>query len=202
MENGETVVPMTLDPESSVFVVFRKTAPANAMMLKKVAPTTVATLEKPWRVAFQAARGAPATITLPKLRSLSEQADPGVRYFSGIASYATSFTLPKGIKPGAPLWLDLGEVGEIAEVTVNGRSAGYAWHKPYRVNLSGVVRRGSNRLEVKVANLWVNRLIGDAQPDATKVTWTAIPTYRADAPLRPSGLIGPVTLEAARPSNP
>ncbi len=202
IENGETVVPMTLDAESSVFVVFRKTAASSAMMLKKVVPTAVATLDKPWQVAFQTARGAPAAIMLPKLRSLTEQADPGVRYFSGVASYTTSFTLPKGVKPGAPLWLDLGEVGEIAEVTVNGKSAGYAWHKPYRVDLSGLVRQGRNALEVKVANLWVNRLIGDAQPDAKRVTWTAIPTYRADAPLRPSGLIGPVTLEAARPSNP
>jgi hypothetical protein len=139
---------------------------------------------------------------LPKLRSLSEHSDPGVRYFSGVASYTTSFTLPKGIKPGAPLWLDLGEVGEIAEVTVNGKSAGYAWHKPYRVDVSGVVSPGRNALKVKVANLWVNRLIGDAQPDAAKITWTAVPTYRADAPLRPSGVIGPVTLEAARQSNP
>ncbi len=202
IENGETVVPMTLDAESSVFVVFRKTAAASAMMLKKVVPTPVATLDKPWQVAFQAARGAPAGVTLPKLRSLSEHSDPGVRYFSGVASYTTSFTLPKDIKPGAPLWLDLGEVGEIAEVTVNGKSAGYAWHKPYRVDVSGVVSPGRNALEVKVANLWVNRLIGDAQPDAAKITWTAVPTYRADAPLRPSGLIGPVTLEAARQSNP
>lgn len=202
IENGETVVPMTLDAESSVFVVFRKPAPAASLMLKKVVPTVAATLDKPWQVTFQAGRGAPASITLPKLTSLTEQADPGVKYFSGMATYTTSFTLPKGAKPGAPLWLNLGDVGEIAEVSVNGKHAGYAWHKPYRVDLSGVVTKGTNTLEVKVANLWVNRLVGDAQPDAKKVTWTSFPTYRADAPLRPAGLIGPVTLEAAGPSNP
>ena len=57
------------------------------------------------------------------------------------------------------------------------------------------MKNGANTIEVKVANLWVNRLVGDAQPGAKPITWTAMPTYRADAPLRPSGLIGPVKLE-------
>ena len=77
---------------------------------------------------------------------------------------------------------------------VNGQHAGYAWHAPYRVDISAAAKPGRNRLEIRVANLWVNRLIGDAQPGAQKVTWTALPTYRKDAPLRRSGLIGPVTI--------
>ena len=77
---------------------------------------------------------------------------------------------------------------------VNGKSAGYAWHAPYRVDIGSAVRPGRNTLEVRVANLWVNRLIGDAQPGAQKITWTAVPTYKADAPLRPSGLLGPVRI--------
>ncbi|MGV3512357.1 MAG: glycosyl hydrolase [Novosphingobium sp.] len=197
IENGATIVPLTLEAEDSVFVVFRKPAQADSQMIKKVVPTAVAKLDKPWQVAFEAGRGAPVGIQLPKLASLSEHADPSVKYFSGVATYTTSFTLPKGVTPTAPLWLNLGDVAEIAEVSVNGKHVGYAWHQPYRVDLSGLVKRGTNTLEVKVANLWVNRLIGDAQPDAKKVTWTAIPTYRADAPLRRSGLIGPVTIEAA-----
>ncbi len=197
IEDGETIVPLTLGAESSVFVVFRKLAKANALMIKKAVPTAVAMLDRPWQVAFQAGRGAPAGITLPKLASLSDQADPGVRYFSGMATYSSSFVLPKSVKSGAPLWLNLGEVGEIAEVSVNGKHVGYAWHKPYRVDLSGAVRKGVNSVEVKVANLWVNRLIGDAQPGAEKVTWTSFPTYSSDAALRPSGLIGPITLETA-----
>lgn len=199
IENGQTVVPLTLDPEGSVLVVFRKPAVADALAIKKVAPTTLSTLAGSWTVALQPGRGAPPSITLPKLASLTEQADPGVRYFSGLATYSSSFTLPKGVRPGQPLWINLGEVGEIAEVSINGRHAGYAWHKPWRVDVSGFVRKGINAIEVKVANLWVNRLIGDAQPGATKVTWTAIPTYTAEAPLRPSGLIGPVTLEGQHP---
>ncbi|WP_225007865.1 glycosyl hydrolase [Novosphingobium percolationis] len=191
---GETVVPMTLAGEDSVFVVFRKAAQADAMAIKQLAPVPVGTLDGAWKVGFEAGRGAPASVDLPMLKPLNESADAGVKYFSGLATYTRSFTLPKGVKPGAPLWLDLGEVGEIAAVSVNGKDVGYAWHKPYRVDIAGAVKKGANTLQVKVANLWVNRLIGDAQPGATKVTWTAIPTYKADAPLRPSGLIGPVTL--------
>ena len=82
----------------------------------------------------------------------------------------------------------------MAEVLVNGKPAGFAWHAPYRVSIGGPLRKGKNRVEVRVANLWVNRLIGDAQPGALKIAWTAMPAYRADAPLRRSGLIGPVLL--------
>lgn len=197
IENGQTIVPLTLDPEGSVFVVFRKPAKANAMAVSKIAPTAVTTLDAAWKVAFQPGRGAPASMAMPTLTSLSDHAEAGIKYFSGLATYTTSFNLPKGIKPGQPIWINLGEVGEIAEVAVNGSHAGFAWHKPYRVDVAAMVRKGANTLEVKVANLWVNRLIGDAQQGATKITFTAIPTYRADAPLRRSGLIGPVTLERA-----
>jgi len=92
------------------------------------------------------------------------------------------------------LLLDLGRVGVLAEVRVNGQLAGTLWHAPFRIDIGPVVKPGDNQLDVRVANLWVNRLIGDMQPDAKKVTFTVTPTYRANAPLRPSGLIGPVQL--------
>jgi hypothetical protein len=153
-------------------------------------------LAGPWKVEFQPGRGAPAAVTLPQLAGLEQNADAGVKYFSGVATYSKDFAAPKGWKAGQPLWLDLGDVHELAEVSVNGSSAGIVWHTPYRIDLGKLVKPGSNHLTVRVANLWINRLIGDAQPNATnKVTWTAIPTYRPDAPLRPSGLLGPVTLQ-------
>ena len=80
---------------------------------------------------------------------------------------------------------------------MNGRLVGTAWHAPYRVDVGAALRPGDNRLEVRVANLWANRLIGDAQPGAAKRAFTVAPTYRPDAPLRPAGLIGPVTLLVA-----
>ena len=83
---------------------------------------------------------------------------------------------------------------ELAVVWLNGRKLGVVWHPPYRVALSPALKIGENRLEIKVANLWVNRLIGDAQPGASKVTFTTGQGYEASAPLRPSGLLGPVRL--------
>lgn len=97
-----------------------------------------------------------------------------------------------------PLWLDLGEAKEVAEVSVNGTLAGYAWHAPCRIDIGSTARPGRNQLQIRVANLWVNRLIGDQQPGATRITWTPMPTYLKSAPLRRSGLIGPVTLLGAK----
>jgi hypothetical protein len=93
-----------------------------------------------------------------------------------------------------PIQIDLGEARDVAEVKVNGQVAGYAWHAPYVVDAGPFIRPGMvNRLEVRVANLWVNRLIRDADPAVKdKVTWASVATYHPDAPLRPSGLIGPV----------
>ncbi|MEO6092550.1 MAG: glycosyl hydrolase [Novosphingobium sp.] len=196
-EGGETVVPLILAPDESIHVVFRKSASAAATIAKPE-PVELAVLGGSWTVSFQPGRGAPAGAILPELAPLDANRDSGIKYFSGIATYTKDFTAPRGWKRGAPLWLDLGEVRELAEVSVNGTPAGAVWHAPYRLDIGKNVREGRNRLEVRVANLWVNRLIGDAQPGARKITWTAMPTYRADAPLRRSGLIGPVRLMGLR----
>jgi hypothetical protein len=189
---GQTTIQLSLGAEESVFVVFRKPASADSLMLKKLVPSEVGQVSGPWAVAFQPGRGAPASAKFATLAPLDTNAEPGIKYFSGVASYTSKFTAPKGWKTGQPLWIDLGEVKELAEVWVNGKQAGTAWHAPYRVDVSAFAKPGANTLEVRVANLWVNRLIGDQQPGATKLTWTPLPTYRADAPLRRSGLIGPV----------
>jgi hypothetical protein len=195
IEGDSTIVTLPLEAEDSFFVVFRKPVATPSAVVPRSAPRELDTLTKPWTVAFQPGRGAPASTTVDALHPLNEDKDPGVRYFSGIATYTTMFTLPAGAKPGAPLWLDLGQVGDVAEVRVNGTDVGTTWKPPYRIDIGPAVKRSENRLEVRVANLWVNRLIGDAQPGVqNKVTWTALPTYRPDAPLRASGLIGPVRL--------
>ncbi|MEC3911827.1 glycosyl hydrolase [Sphingobium sp. CR2-8] len=193
-EGAETVIPLDVGPEDAFFILFRDPAKASSVTIAAKAIRPVATLAEAWRVGFQPGRGAPATIAMSTLTPLESNADKGVRYFSGTASYQTRFALPNGVKPGAPLWIDLGKVGDLAEVRVNGKVAGTTWFAPYRLDIGKLVRAGSNDLEIKVANLWVNRLIGDQQTGAAKITFTAAPTYRADAPLRPSGLIGPVQL--------
>jgi len=192
VQDGRTTAALTLKPYQSGFVVFRNAAAANLTVPTPVrAP--VATLSGPWTVTFQPGRGAPESVVLPQLADWSKNAETGVRYFSGTATYHRTFKLPA--KSGKQLFLDLGDVREVAEVIVNGKSAGIHWKPPYRVDLTGLTRRGANALEVRVTNLWVNRLIGDAQPGAKPITFTALKTYRADAPLRPSGLMGPVILE-------
>jgi hypothetical protein len=195
IDNGQTMVPLSLTAGDAVFVVFHKPATVASLVLPAKVDRQVAALDDGWTIAFQPDRGAPASIAMPRLAPLNEAAEPGVKYFSGEATYTRSFALPKGAKAGQPLWLDLGAVGDLAQVTVNGRDVGAVWHAPYRIDIGKAVKPGANTISVKVANLWVNRLIGDAQPGAKPITWTAMPTYRADAPLRTSGLIGPVRLE-------
>ena len=194
IEKGETVVPLEIAPEDSFFVVFRRPSAAPSATFAKPAWKTVATLDAPWQVAFQAGRGAPPSIALAAPQSLTESADPGVRYFSGVSTWTSSFATPKEWTPGAPLQLDLGRVGDVAEVRVAGKLVATLWKAPWTVDVGAFARAGTNALEVRVANLWVNRLVGDAQPGATKVAFVTIPTYRKDAPLRPAGLLGPVTL--------
>jgi len=194
IENDGTVIPLELMPEDSYFIVFRAPASAPAATVAPVTWKNVMTVEGGWDVSFQVGRGAPATAHLEHLQSLSAHADAGVRYFSGVALYRKTFGLPRDFKPRAPLLLDLGTVGDVAEVRLNGVTLGTLWKAPYRVDVRGVLRSRQNTLEIRVANLWVNRMIGDAQPGAEKVAFTTIPTYRADAPLRAAGLIGPVAL--------
>jgi hypothetical protein len=195
-EAGETVIPIDVAAEDAFFILFRTSAAASSMMVPAKIAKTVGTIATRWSVRFQPGRGAPQSVEMPTLTPLEASADAGVKYFSGTATYTTRFTLPKGIKPGAPLWIDLGKIGDLAQVSVNGQAAGTVWLAPYRLDIGKLVKKGANALEVKVANLWVNRLIGDQQPGAQKLTFTAAPTYKPDAPLRPSGLIGPVTLVA------
>lgn len=193
--DGTTRVPLDLLPQDAFFVLFRKPAIAAARTVESVSLRTAATLSGAWDVTFQPGRGAPASAGLPALAPLDTHADPGIRYFSGVASYRKTLTLPAAAR-GQPLWLDLGRVGDVAEVRLNGELAGAAWKAPYRVDIAAFARPGPNQLEVRVANLWVNRLIGDARSPDAKVAFTTLPTYQADAPLRPAGLIGPVTILA------
>jgi hypothetical protein len=189
IEGGETIVPLTLARNESVHVVFRGPAAAPSLAIKKLVPTEVGRIDGAWQVAFQEGRGAPAKATFTGLSPLNQNAEQNIKYFSGIATYTNSFVTPKGWKRGQPLWLDLGEAKEVAEVTLNGKLASYAWHAAYRGDLSALAKPGRNTLQVRVANLWINRLIGDAQKGETKITWTPGRTYLPGAPLRPSGFI-------------
>ena len=198
--NGRTSVPLRLEPHDAVFVVFRQASASPSRTLPQRVETPLATVEGPWEVAFQANRGAPARISLNTLSSWSESADPGVKYFSGTGTYARTIQAPEDwFQTGARLWLDLGNVKNLAEVSVNGAPLGILWKTPFRVDVTSALKPGANTIEIKVTNLWVNRLVGDQQPDAAKrYTYTARQFYQADSPLLPSGLLGPVRVVRSR----
>ena len=189
-----TTVPLRLEPWGTVFVVFRKPAKATSRTLPKPVETQLGTLDGSWNVSFQPGRGAPTSITLDQLISWSDSQDKGVKYFSGIGTYTKSIPAsPDWFKPGAKIWIDLGDVKNLAEVAVNGKPLGIVWHAPYRVDATSALKPGANTLTIKVVNAWVNRLIGDQQPDATtKYTFADVKPYKADSSLLPSGLLGPV----------
>jgi hypothetical protein len=120
------------------------------------------TVDGAWQVKFQSERGAPESIELPALRSLHLHENPGVKFFSGTATYARSLDVPADfLGADRRVILDLGRVEVIASVRVNGREAGTVWKEPYRLDVTDLVRAGANTLEVAVTNLWTNRLIGD-----------------------------------------
>ncbi len=192
---GRTFLPLTMDGHEAFFVLFRKAALSDKLDLQTPSLRPMLELTGPWEVQFQAQRGAPTQSRFDRLMSWTERTEPGIRYFSGTATYSRTFDLPKGQSAqNQPVMLDLGVVRDIAEISINGQPVGLIWHPPYRMEITSHLKPGRNRIEVKVTNLWGNRLIGDAQPGAEKITYTQAPTYSADAKLLPSGLLGPVQL--------
>jgi len=178
--------------------VFRKPTTTTTLTLPTMVETKLTTLDGPWNVSFKERRGEPASITLDSLMSWSDSADPGVKYFSGTGTYTKTIQAsPDWFKPGASIWIDLGDVKNLAEVSVNGVSLGVVWHAPYRVDVTKALKQGKNEIAIKVENAWVNRLIGDQQPNAIKYTFADITPYTADSPLQPSGLLGPVVIVRA-----
>jgi hypothetical protein len=196
MVNGRTTVPLQFEPWGTVFVVFRKSTNETSRTLPKMQEMDITTIDGPWNVSFQADRGAPPFITLQSLSSWSDSSDNGVKYFSGTGTYTKNVQASADwFKKGSELWIDLGDVKNLAEVTVNGKPLGIVWHAPYRIDVTKDLKPGANQISIKVTNAWVNRLIGDQQPDATtKYTFADVKPYKANSPLLPSGLLGPVRI--------
>ena len=150
----------------------------------------------PWTLSFPAGWGAPPSVPIKRFQSWTASPTPGIRYFSGTATYHATLHIPAGlITPQHQLWLNLGDVREIATVVVNGVDAQTLWRAPFVARIDPELRAGDNTVEIKVTNLWPNRLIGDLQPSATvRYTHTNVRAYTKDSPLLPSGILEPVTL--------
>lgn len=178
----------------------------------------------PWRLRFDHKPGAPSEQSISKLSSWSISADPATRFFSGSATYTATVAVPAAAcRPGARLMVDLGAVRNFAEITVNGKAFPTLWKPPFIQDVTGAIHPGTNSLEVRVTNLWPNRLIGDAQlpeevqwngnaieripgwvwagspPPGKRVTFATWRFYSKDSPLLESGLLGPVEILSVRP---
>lgn len=227
-KDGRTEVPMRFEPRQSWFIVFRRQTTDDRPQttdLKKNFPELklVQEITGAWDVNFDPKWGGPEKITFEKLCDWTTQAEEGIRYYSGTATYRKIFDLAEEVRiqksefskiNSSNLFLDLGVVKNIARVRLNGKDLGIVWTAPWRVDVSGIIKEKGNELEIEVANLWPNRLIGDATlPKEKRLTVTNVRTYDTmasgtygcvkcegrrrtgkPAELLPSGLIGPVRL--------
>lgn len=199
-DGQRTTVPMRFEPNQSFFVLFRnENLPAGAMQMDAEnfpAREKIDELTGPWQVSFDPQLGGPQNVTFPALEDWAQRPEPGIKYYSGIATYRRVFDLPES--SGADnrrTLLDLGIVHSVARVRLNGRDLGVVWCAPWHVDVTDAVKKRDNRLEIDIANLWPNRLIGDqALPVEERIAWTTFQPYKADSPPLPSGLLGPVTL--------
>lgn len=191
--NGRTEVNLSLAPHEAVFVVFREPTRSGVFRAPQAIVQEMSILEGPWRVQFPTPHS-PTELRLERLMSWSGMASPEIRHFSGVARYSQTLQSPV-LAPGQRLMLDLGRVENLAEVLLNGEPVGVAWKPPYRVDLTTAVRPGLNELEIAVANLWPNRLIGDRQAGSGQApVLTTYNPFSADSPLQEAGLLGPVRL--------
>jgi hypothetical protein len=194
-KDGRTTLPLHLDPCGSTFVVFRESAARHPPDSSKnwPEPVTVSELAGPWTVRFDPRWGGPESVPFDTLESWTARAEPGIKFYSGTAIYQKTFKRPG--PAGQKLFLDLGDVRELAEIKVNGQSCGIVWTPPFRADITSAVKEGENSLEIEVVNFWPNRIIGDfLLPLNKRFTRTNIRQFKKTSPLMESGLLGPVRL--------
>jgi len=205
--NG-TSIAVEFEPYASCFVIFPKEESDNKelevrpVIDKNSQPILINT---PWTITFPHGWGAPSEVIFDKLSSWINNEDEGIKYFSGTASYFNEFNISKEtIRDKKYIYLDLGEVLDLAKVFINGKTAGILWKKPFRVDVSDLVKKGNNEIKIELTNLWINRLTGDMklpleerfcktnQPFIIKDNWAGggDETYH----LQDAGLLGPVKL--------
>jgi hypothetical protein len=195
-----TVVPLQLAEREAVFVVFRKPAVAPPPSRELNAERKLVTLDDDWDVSFPERWGAPPSVHFEKLASWTTNADRGVKFFSGTATYRKTVEVRREwLQLGVEVRLDLGRVGDIAEVSINGRPLGTLWKAPWTIDVTDALKAGDNLIEVRVTNEWNNRLTGDRDLPADKKVLSdpgPLPGGRIvpPHPLEESGLLGPVTL--------
>jgi hypothetical protein len=192
---GREGVDLHLKAGDAVFVVLTEKPLDLPEARPEYKASEVLTLDRWWDVSFDQKGGEKALETFSQLNDWTTNSDPVVKYFSGTARYTSAFTIPAGALSGLQeARIDLGDVRVMAELIVNGHNAGLLWRTPFlSPDLLPWLHEGDNSIEVKVTNLWVNRMIGDRQKGAAPVTRVRR-FYNAGDALQPSGLLGPVQL--------
>lgn len=200
--NGLTSIPLRFEPTQSWFIVFLSAkGPATGLSENFPTSSALAEVKGPWQVTFDPKWGGPEKpITMTSLQDWSTRPEEGVRYFSGTVVYRTSFTVASLPTPSNRILLSLGAVKNLARVRLNGLDLGVVWCPPWQVEATRALKPGDNHLEITVANLWPNRLIGDqGLPPEKRLTSTTWNPFAKDSALLPSGLLGPVTLTTSPP---
>ena len=201
VEGGRTRLPVRLHSGGSVFVVLREPTTVEGAEEGRnwPEPRVSERLDGEWRVSFDPRSGGPQEpLVFAALQDWAARSEPAVRHYSGTAVYERTFAWNTAAEGARRVFIDLGGVANLAEVTVNGVFCGVAWTPPYRVEITDALRRGENQLRIAVTNTWRNRLIGDLSlPEGERVTWTTASSSLVEGrPLLASGLLGPVTVEA------
>jgi len=197
-KDGRTLIPLRLDASESIFVVLRE--PIDADAHGTAASNTpqyavVAALDGPWTVHFDG-QGAPKEVVFPKLTDWARHPDDAIQHYAGTGVYEIAVTLTEPAE-GKRTVLELGEVGVIATVIVNGKEVGTVWTTPWEIDITPFVKPGNNELQIRVANTWHNRLVADAKlPQAKRHSYVSQPyRFKPRDPLHSGGLLGPVILK-------
>ncbi|MDA3924967.1 MAG: glycosyl hydrolase [Kiritimatiellae bacterium] len=204
-KDGLIRVPLSLPAGGSCFVVFRSEKSATLNSGHALTAKPLQEIKGPWNVTFETKwlgpedgdnKVADGKYEFTQLQDWTKRAEGAIRHYSGTAVYRIKFNTDKAVADSkGPVFLDLGRVEVVAEITLNGKTMGTLWTAPWRIDISSALKEGSNELEVRVTNLWPNRLIGDqALAPEERLTRTNINKYKKDDPLLSSGLLGPVQL--------
>jgi hypothetical protein len=197
IENGRTIVPITLDANESGFVIFKEETAALSVKgnQSSVEFEKVQTLDENWELQFDAEfKGPKEVVKINKLFDWSTSTNDQIKYYSGTAVYKKDFVWKR--KDADKIWMDLGAIANIAEVNINGKDCGTLWTFPYKTDVSQALKKGKNTIIIKIINTWANRLIGDQKlPEKERLTWTTAPYRLVESEnLLKAGLLGPVTI--------
>ncbi len=185
-EDDRTTVEYRFDAYESVFVIFGADAKPNLTVQENQA------LElNTWTISFNSDFGCAQELSELELFDWTTSNNEQIKYYSGEAIYRTTFDW----NGASEAYLFLGKLHDVAEVKLNNRNMGVVWTAPYKIKLNDL-KKGHNVLEIKVANTWNNRLIGDNnQPAEKRVSWTTAPYRLEGQPLLPAGLLGKVIIK-------